>query len=161
MKRSAIAIALALGSSVVSAHPKNESHTPEKVASEVRELTAEKIEVMTTGRYTAVKNIAPMDQLNPLKVVIKTRIPQSVQTVRQAVDFLLVRSGYQIADDVVLSTEAKTLLGHQLPQVHRKIGPMTLDRALRTLAGDAFSLIVDPVNRRVGYELSALILRAG
>jgi type IV pili sensor histidine kinase/response regulator len=31
---------------------------------------------------------------------------------------------------------------------------MTLDRALNTLSGEAFELIVDPVHRKVAFELS-------
>lgn len=119
----------------------------------------ERIEVMQTGRYSNVKNIASLDQINPLKVVVQTSIPQSATTIRDSVEFLLVRSGYLLADDAVLSAEAKILLSHTLPQVHRMIGPMTLDQALHTLSGDAFELIVDPVNRKVAFELSEKIAR--
>lgn len=117
------------------------------------------IETMQTGRYSQVKNIPPVDQLNPLKVVIQTRIPQSIKTVGETVQFLLVRSGYTLADQAVLSEEAKTLLQHQLPQIHRQIGPMTLDMALHTLSGEAFELVVDPVHRKVAYELSTKLAR--
>jgi len=54
----------------------------------------------------------------------------------------------------VLSEEAKVLLDLPLPAIHRTIGPMTLDRALNTLSGEAFELIVDPVHRKVAFELS-------
>jgi len=118
------------------------------------ESEAQRIEMIQTGRYTFVKNLPPVDQLNPLKVVIKTRIPQSVKTVGDTVEYLLVRSGYSLADDKVLSKEAKILLQHDLPQVHREIGPMTLDQALHTLSGTAYELIVDPVHRKVTFELS-------
>lgn len=121
---------------------------------------ANRIEVMQTGRYSYVKNIPPVDQLNPLKVVIKTRIPQSVETVGQTVEFLLARSGYVLAEQAVLSEEAKSLLSLPLPQVHRNIGPMTLDKALHTLSGDAFELVVDPVHRKVAFELSTKLARS-
>ena len=118
-------------------------------------LKSETIEVIQTGRYSHIKNIPPVDQLNPLKVVIKTSIPQSVQTVGGTVEFLLARSGYHLADESVLSDSAVRLLDLSLPEVHRKLGPMTLDKALHTLSGEAFQLIVDPVNRIVSYELSS------
>lgn len=121
---------------------------------------ARQIEVMQTGRYSNVKNIPPVDQLNPLKVVIQTRIPQSVTTVGETVNFLLVRSGFTLAEGGVLSEEAMTLLQLPLPQVHRQIGPMTLDNALQTLGGGAFELVVDPVHRKVAYELSTKLERA-
>ena len=116
-------------------------------------------ERIQTGRYSYVKNIPPVDQLNPLKVVVKTRIPQSVQTVGDTVTFLLARSGYELADQSVLSVEAKTLLNLPLPAVHRNIGPMTLDRALQTLSGDAFELVVDPVHRKIAFILSTQLAR--
>ncbi len=112
-------------------------------------------ESIQTGRYTQVKNTASAEQLNPLRVVVKTRIPQSVNTVRETVEFLLLRSGYQLVDDVALSDEGKTLLNHDLPEIHRELGPMTLDHALKVIAGEAFELIVDPVHRKVTYELPA------
>ena len=115
---------------------------------------ANPIEVMQTGRYTYVKNTPPEDQLNPLRVVIKTRIPQSVETVGQAIGFLLARSGYTLIDKSAQGEEVQALLGLPLPQVHRNIGPMTLDQALHTLGGDAFELVIDPVRRKVAYELS-------
>ena len=149
MKKTAIAVAMCCFSTLASAESK-----PLDIGESNR------IEVMQTGRYTYVKNIPPVDQLNPLKVVIKTRIPQSVETVGQTVEFLLVRSGYVLADKTVLSEEAKTLLSLPLPQVHRNIGPMTLDKALHTLSGDAFELVVDPVHRKVAYELSTKLARS-
>lgn len=117
------------------------------------------IEVMQTGRYSYIKNIPPVDQLNPLKVVVQTKIPQSIDTVGETVRFLLVRSGYTLADDSVISEETKALLKLELPQVHRQIGPMTLDTALHTLSGEAFELVVDPVHRKVTYELTSKLKR--
>ncbi len=114
----------------------------------------EQVERMQTGRYSFVQNIPPVDQLNPLKVVIRTRVPQSINSVGQTVEFLLARSGYGLADASVLSEEAKVLLNLPLPAIHRTIGPMTLDRALNILSGEAFELIVDPVHRKVAFELS-------
>ena len=43
-----------------------------------------------------------------------------------------------------------------LPAVHRSIGPMSLKRALETLAGPAFLLIEDPVHRLVAFERCAM-----
>lgn len=128
-------------------------------ASQSYDIEQQQIETLQTGRYTHVKNIPLVDQLNPLKVVVKTRIPQSVTTVREAVQFLLARSGYSLAGNDVLSNEALSLLELPLPQVHRNIGPMTLDKVLHTLSGESFELVVDPVHRKIAYELSAKLAR--
>ena len=113
------------------------------------------IEQVQTGRYTHVKNIPPVDQINPLKVVVVTRIPQSAVTVGDSISYLLSRSGFVLADASVMSTETQNLMLLPLPQVQRQIGPMTLDKALKTLGGDSFELVVDPVHRIVNYELSS------
>lgn len=107
-----------------------------------------------TGRYSRTVNEPYLSQRNPLKVIVNTRIPNSVYTVEQAVQFLLLRSGYRLADPSTRTHEAKVLLNHSLPQVHRQLGPITLDKALKTLAGDAFELVVDPINRKVTYVAS-------
>lgn len=122
--------------------------------------SASNIEVLQTGRYSHLKNIPPVDQINPLKVVVKTRVPQSIDTVRQTVEYLLARSGYVLADDSVLSSEALSLLALPLPQIHRELGPMTLDKALHTLSGEAFELVVDPVHRKVAYVLASSLVRS-
>lgn len=125
------------------------------------DLATDDVGSIQTGRYSYIKNIPPNDQLNPLKVVIKTKIPQSANTVQDAVEFLLARSGYSLADERVMSAETKSLLLLPLPHIHRKLGPMTLDKALSTLSGESFELVIDPVHRKVSYELSSkLAVRA-
>jgi type IV pili sensor histidine kinase/response regulator len=116
-------------------------------------------ERILTGRYSEVQNVPPADQMNPLRVVINTSFPANITTVGQAMNFLLLRSGYSLANTQVLSNEAVTLLRLPLPEVHRSLGPITLDVALKALAGDAYDLVVDPVNRKIGFELSTRIVR--
>lgn len=125
--------------------PSNPVSTPDPVIPQ---------DYIETGRYSRTVNEPYLSQRNPLKVLVNTRIPNSVQTVGQAVDFLLLRSGYSLAHRSVMTPEAKTLLGHPLPEIHRHLGPLTLDKALKTLAGDAFELVVDPINRRIAYVAS-------
>tara|TARA_R110001583_G_scaffold88182_1_gene228973 strand:+ start:19109 stop:19546 length:438 start_codon:yes stop_codon:yes gene_type:complete len=119
----------------------------------------ENTEVVQTGRYSHVRNVPLADQFNPLKVVVSTTFPSQLQSVGQAMNFLLLRSGYEMANTLVLSDETVELLRLPLPEIHRQIGPVTLDVALRTLAGDAFDLIVDPVHRKIAFELSSKIVR--
>lgn len=122
-------------------------------------VQAEVSQTIQTGRYTDVQNVPLVEQLNPLKVVISTTIPSELTSVGQAINYMLLRSGYNLADTRVLSDDAVALLRLPLPDVHRTIGPVTLDVALRGLAGDSFELVVDPVHRIIGYELSTRIVR--
>ncbi|EIF42847.1 PilL protein [gamma proteobacterium BDW918] len=117
------------------------------------------IDVIQTGRYSHVKNAPLEDELNPLRVVVKTTFPRTITTVGQAMNLMLLRSGYRMAETSVLSPEAVALMRLPLPEVHRDIGPLRLDTALRSLAGNAYDLVVDPVNRRIAFELSSNIVR--
>lgn len=105
-----------------------------------------------TGRYSNIINEPVLAQSNPLKVVISTKIPQEIKTVQETIEFLLMRSGYSLADESMLAPETKSMLALELPAVQRKIGPISLDKALAFLAGsDVFELVVDPYNRKVSF----------
>jgi len=114
---------------------------------------------IVTGRYSRVTNAPAVEQAHPLQVVVATRIPSDVTTVGGAVEFLLARSGYRLADQLVLSPDAKRLLAYPLPETHRKIGPMTLDQALMMLGGEGYRLVVDPISRKIAYVIDTSFLR--
>ena len=115
-------------------------------------------DVISTGRYARVVNAPEAHQINPLKVTVQTRIPSDIKTVGEAVKFLLYRSGYQLADDAVLTKQAKQLLSFSLPESQRTLGPLTLDQCLMLLGGEGYRLVVDPVNRKVAYVVETSFL---
>ncbi len=108
-----------------------------------------------TGRFSTVINQPPAEQLNPLRVTIKTSIPQGVKTVGEAIEYLLVRSGYSLIEPEGMGIDVQQLMELDLPQVHRKLGPITLDIALNTLSGEGYDLIVDPVHRKISFILTS------
>ena len=108
-------------------------------------------EYVQSGRYTNVVNAPDVAQRNPLKVVVNTRLPDSISTVEDAVQFLLARSGYELADARVMTHESRILMQLEVPQVQRTIRSMSLDQALTMLGGEAMELVVDPINRKVAY----------
>ena len=118
-------------------------------------------DVISTGRYARVVNTPEIHQRNPLKVTVQTRIPFDITTVGEAVAFLLHRSGYQLADDTVLSPQAKRLLAFTLPASQRNLGPLTLDQCLMLLGGEGYRLVVDPVNRKIAYVVVTDFLEGG
>ena len=54
--------------------------------------------------------------------------------------------------------QTKIMLALQLPSIQRKFSYVTVQSALRALAGDAFILLVDPVRRQISF---APILQTG
>ena len=105
---------------------------------------------MQVGRYSVLRTLPTVAQLDPLAARVTVRFPESVQTVGQAVQHLLRESGYRLADS---STGASaTLLGLPLPGVQRSLGPVALRQALAVLGGPAFRLVQDPLHRLVAFE---------
>jgi FimV-like protein len=110
-------------------------------------------DAVLVGRYLTVEPAPTAEQLHPLKVVIDVRFPRSVHTVGGAVQHLLPPSGYQLADTRNTDRHASILMSRPLPEVHRRIGPATLQDALAALAGEGWQLEVDPVHRLVSFRL--------
>ena len=84
------------------------------------------------------------------------RFPKRIQTLGEAVRYLLQRSGYRLATAEAIGPDTVALFALPLPAVHRSLGPMTLRDALETLAGPAFHLVQDPVHRLITFERCAM-----
>lgn len=108
--------------------------------------------VIQTGRYMAVPTTPTLAQRDPLQVVITVTIPSDLTTVGQAVHYLLRRSGYGVETPARLNPDALRMFLNPLPEVQRRIGPMTLRDALTILVTPEFVPVVDPIRRRINYE---------
>ncbi|WP_063465347.1 FimV/HubP family polar landmark protein [Ectothiorhodospira sp. BSL-9] len=106
------------------------------------------------GRYQTLAPIPTAEQVRPLSVIVDVRFPRrSVQTVGDAVRHLLPPSGFALADAAYADPYRPVLLNQPLPEVHRHLGPLPLEQALATLAGEAWQVSLDPVHRLVSFEL--------
>ena len=107
------------------------------------------------GRYSTMAPVATPAQADLLQVVVRIRFPREIKTLGPAFEHLLERSGYRLARTSASDPRLATLMGAPLPEVQRRIGPITLQRALEALAGPAWILVIDPVHRLVSFELAA------
>ena len=105
------------------------------------------------GRYRVLNAVPTEPQQQLLQVIIHVTLPEDLQTIRSAVEYLLPRSGYQLVTSTA-DRDVQQLLAKPLPAVHRQLGPMTLQNALAVLVGSAFQLQIDPVHRTVSYQLA-------
>jgi conjugative transfer region protein (TIGR03748 family) len=109
------------------------------------------IQMQRLARYTMAKLEPDPAQQNPLASTISIHLPrESVRTVGDAVRYLLVRTGYRLADG--LSAEVADVLALTLPDVHRQLGPYTVTEALNVLLGASYTLDVDASRRVVAYR---------
>ena len=114
---------------------------------------------MRYDRYLLVSTDPATIQRDPLSQIIDIRIPASVKpTVADALRYALRQSGYTLC----ATGPANGVLYRQaLPAVQYQLGPMRLRTALQVLAGPAWQLEVDDVQRvvchslRDGYQLPA------
>lgn len=105
---------------------------------------------MQVSRYT-VAPLAPSDKvIEPLLVIAKLTFPrQTVVTISDAINYVLMRTGYRLADD--LGESAKAFLALPIPENQRSIGPYQVHDILAVLLGKSWTLKVDHRQRLVGF----------
>ncbi|ELW0677463.1 TcpQ domain-containing protein [Salmonella enterica] len=109
-------------------------------------------EVTRSGRYTLVSVKSADAQREPLNQLIDITMPgQLVNSVGDGFRYLLFQSGYSLCGRY--GADFAELLKRPLPAVQRKIGPMRLSEALQVVAGPAWRMSVDEVNREVCFVL--------
>lgn len=114
-------------------------------------------EVVRYDRYLLVSTDPMEAQRDPLSQIIDIRIPSSLHpTVADGLRYALKQSGYTLC----ATGPANGVLYRQpLPAIHYQLGPVRLRTALQVMAGPAWQLEEDDVQRvvchslREGYQL--------
>ncbi|EHM9825831.1 TcpQ domain-containing protein [Salmonella enterica subsp. enterica serovar Infantis] len=109
-------------------------------------------EVTREGRYTLVSVKSADAQREPLNQLIDITMPVSlVNSVGDGFRYLLFQSGYSLCGRY--GADFSELLNRPLPAVQRRLGPVRLSEALQVVAGPAWRMTVDEVNREVCFVL--------
>ncbi|EEU7750915.1 hypothetical protein HED96_004375 [Salmonella enterica] len=109
-------------------------------------------EVTREGRYTLVSVKSADAQREPLNQLIDITMPVSlVNSVGDGFRYLLFQSGYSLCGRY--GADFAELLNRPLPAVQRRLGPVRLSEALQVVAGPAWRMTVDEVNREVCFVL--------
>ena len=108
------------------------------------------------ARYTTL-SLRPSDaDENPLVVIATVHFPrQVVRTVGDAVRYLLIRTGYQLAPVDTLDPRVNAVFGLPLPDNQRALGPYRVDSMLTVLMGHPYQLATDRLTRTVSYTAPA------
>jgi conjugative transfer region protein (TIGR03748 family) len=113
-------------------------------------------ELARTDRYTLVSMEATSDQAKPLSTITSVSLGRDVDSVGDGINELLKGSGYRWQSQ----DNADQLLNDlPLPAVVRTMGPIRLSDALQTLAGEAWVLRTDNLNRVVWFEVNQKSLK--
>lgn len=111
--------------------------------------------VTQINRYATVDNKPLAAQVNPLLAVQQVHFGTNIKTVGEALNHWLLFSGYNLVADIDRPDALKTILAKPLPQVDRDLGPLSVQDGLEVLVGKGiFNLVIDPLNRTVGFKLS-------
>jgi conjugative transfer region protein (TIGR03748 family) len=76
-----------------------------------------------------------------------------VQTVGQALDYTLMRTGYRLVDPSALEPQAARLLDMPLPESQRVVGPYRVRTVLEVLTGQNWRWNEDPLQRQVWFTV--------
>ena len=113
--------------------------------------TVQAADQVRLARYSLQSPIPAATQTDLLSALIETEFPPQIETAGDAIDYVLLRSGYRRID----TPGARRTMDHPLPRAHRKIGPIDLRSAIKTLAGEPWYLHEDGIQRVVWLTLSA------
>ena len=112
----------------------------------------EKEPVVRYGRYTLVSTLPDSGQRDLMAQIIDISITANMHpNVRDAMQYVVDRSGYTLC--TADTGHVNILYTRPLPAAQYKLGPMTLRNTLQVLAGPAWQVKVDEVNRQVCYVL--------
>lgn len=108
-------------------------------------------EMIYTDRYTLSKIEATEDQKAPLTTIVTLTFSKDVGTIGDAITELLNGSGYKWAP----KADDDSLNALPLPSVVRTFGPIRLNDALATIAGEAWQLRVDELHRVIWFDINS------
>jgi conjugative transfer region protein (TIGR03748 family) len=116
-------------------------------------VRAEQAAEVRLSRYTTAAATPEPAQVDPLEAVVHLTLPRgNVQTVGDAIAYLLLRTGYRMTPAEATDPQVRAVLAMALPEVHRRLGPYSVRTALSILLGRPFVLSVDPLQRLVTYR---------
>ena len=103
--------------------------------------------------YTIIEQGTVDDRLSGLDAMVFKSI--DAYSVQEGLEQLLQGSGWALAGADNADPQIWRLYRQPWPDNKRTLNPMPLARALEWVAGDGWSLVVDPVNRLVSFEVNS------
>ena len=111
--------------------------------------------VVYTDRYTLVPAVSEAAQRHPLQMFVRVDLATEIDTIGDAVAELMTDSGYRLAyhspENCLLVRGM--LFEQKLPAGLRRFGPVTIRHSLQLLAGEAWSLKIHELGRRLFFQI--------
>ncbi len=111
------------------------------------------IEPVMITRYSSLNSGVTREQQSLLDNIVSVSLKSNVDTVGLALHEVLAGSGFRLAELRNSDPYVDVLYMSPLPNIHKNLGPAKVRDLLIVLAGPAWQLITDPVNRLVTFDL--------
>jgi len=108
--------------------------------------------VTQVDRYSVVATGPTAGQRDLLAVTAVISIPNDIDSLGDALRWILQDSGYRLAANPVMTEEVRIMLELPLPAVHRRFEPMPLKTVMGLMVGPAFYVVQDSVHRLIAFE---------
>ena len=108
--------------------------------------------VTQVDRYSEVVTGPIAGQRDLLSVTGAISIANNIESIGDALRWVLLDSGYRLAANSVLTEEVRVMLELPLPAVHRRFELMPLKAVMGLMVGPAFYVVQDPVHRLIAFE---------
>jgi type IV pili sensor histidine kinase/response regulator len=108
--------------------------------------------VTQIDRYSIVVVAPTAGQRDVLAETSAISIPNDIESLGDALRWLLRDSGYRLAADRVLSDDVHAMLTLPLPAAHRQFEAMPLSVVVELIVGPAFHIVQDPIHRLLAFE---------
>ncbi len=100
--------------------------------------------------YTII-NEHIIEQSDDINVLVYKNI--TAPTVKGGLQQLLDGTGWQLAEYPNIDPYISRLYNQTYPNFKRQLNPISLSKALSHIAGNAWHLVVDPVNKLISFQL--------
>jgi conjugative transfer region protein (TIGR03748 family) len=110
--------------------------------------SAASAETIRVSRYLTASDIPSTQQQFPLQAAGATVMPAEIESVRQAIDYVMKPTGYA---PLMSSQVARLFDLLPLPYIHRTSAPLSSENTLKVLAGSGFTLEIDNLYRTIGF----------
>lgn len=99
--------------------------------------------------YTIIEGVGM--PTNDLTQIINKRV--QARTIKEGLEIILSGTGWRLANDNALNPQIHSLYSAPWASQWDFVGADTLKNILDTIGGEGWQVVVDPVNRLIGYDV--------
>lgn len=112
-------------------------------------------EYTQVSRYLEIKSSPLKEQINPLDSVVSVQFPVMIISVKDAIDYLLDDTGYQVVHEQLWTKPMAIIMSAKISHTQRNLSdtPLKIIDVIDLLVGEAFYVVRDPIRRKISFIL--------